>query len=71
LAWQLRSSMRHEDFSDVIQQACESTGIEQKSCEINNPKVKLVTDNGSALISRDFANYPETKGIGHILASTY
>ena len=68
LAWQLRLSMRTEDFSDVIEQACERTGIDKVEAET---KVRLVTDHGSALISRDFGVYLEERGIGHILASPY
>ena len=71
LAWELRSSMRHEDFSYVIEQACEFTGIDKKDREKDTFKVRLVTDNGPALISVDFADYLEAKGIGHIFASPY
>ncbi|MCD6460208.1 transposase [bacterium] len=71
LAWELRSSMRHEDFSYVIEQACEFTGIDKKDRAKDTFKVRLVNGQWSALISSDFADYPEAKGIGHIFASLY
>jgi transposase InsO family protein len=68
LAWLLQSAMAAGDFSDVIEKACESAGI-QSIPETDRPR--LVTDRGPALLSQDFGRYLEVKGIGHILASPY
>lgn len=68
LAWRLQSAMAVGDFSDVIEDACESVGL---SCMPGKDRPRLVTDHGAALISRDFGHYLEIKGIGHILASPY
>jgi transposase InsO family protein len=68
LSWKLQSDMTVDSFSEVIEMACEMTGID-KLPEDQRPK--LVSDNGPALISRDFGDYLEVRGIGHILASPY
>jgi putative transposase len=68
LAWRLQSAMTAADFSEVVEAACEATGIQEAPLE---RRPRLVTDNGSALISKDFGQYLEAKGLGHILASPY
>ena len=68
LAWRLQVAMTAADFSEVVEAACEATGVESAPLET---RPRLVTDNGSALISKDFGQYLEAKGVGHIFASPY
>ncbi|MBN1953120.1 MAG: DDE-type integrase/transposase/recombinase [Bacteroidales bacterium] len=68
LAWRLQMWMDADAFGEVVELACEATGIDHPSV---NKKPNLLSDRGSALISRTFGEYLEAKGIGHILASPY
>ena len=68
LAWHLVTTMDSGAFSDVVELACEFTKIHDVAIE---DRTRLLTDNGKALLSREFGQYLEAKGIGHIFASPY
>ena len=68
LAWGLQSAMKAGDFSDVVEAACEGTGMDHVAI---TDRARLLTDRGPSLISSEFGAYLEVKGLGHILASPY
>jgi hypothetical protein len=68
LAWQLRAKVDSGAFSDVVVLACEFTGVQGVTIK---DRTKLLTDDGKALLSREFGQYLEAKSIGHISASPY
>ena len=68
LAWRLQRTMDAGAFSEVVEQAIEFTALSRMEGE---RRPRLVSDRGPALISADFGDYLEQRGIGHILASPY
>ncbi|MBN2135699.1 MAG: DDE-type integrase/transposase/recombinase [Acidobacteria bacterium] len=72
LAWKLQRSMDSNAFAEVVEMACEFAGIEYNPL-MNGPEgyPRLVSDHGPGLISKAFAEYLDSRGIKHILASPY
>jgi len=68
LAWRLQSKMDGAAFSEVVQDALESTGLD-RAPPVRKPR--LLSDNGSGLVGKAFQGYVEGAGITHILASPY
>jgi putative transposase len=68
LAWKLQPCQDADAFSEVLEMACEETGIDRVPEHV---RPRLVSDRGPALISSAFEQYLKAKGIGHILASPY
>jgi len=50
--------MKAADFSDVVELACEFTDMHNVPI---NDRIKLLSDNGSALVGKDFGNYLEAR----------
>ena len=68
IAWRFQNTMTAEAFSEVIEDACEATGMDDVPMK---ERARLVTDRGPALISQTFGDYLEARGLGHILAAPY
>lgn len=68
LAWRLQAAMDADSFSEVVELASEVRGMD---AVLWGRRVKLLSDNGAALISKPFGQHLEARGIGHIFASPY
>jgi putative transposase len=68
LSWRLQSKMDGAAFSEVVEDALVATGLE-RAPRVRKPR--LLSDNGSGLVGRDFKDYVKALGITHILASPH
>ena len=68
LAGQLRAKMDAGAVSDVVELACEYTGMQNIPVK---GRSELLTDNGALPVSRESDQYLEAKGLRYILASPY
>jgi putative transposase len=68
LAWRLQPDMTADAFSEVVELACQATGTASRP---KTERPRLLTDNGSALLSAAFGVYLEAKGLGHIVTAPY
>jgi len=68
LAWRLQVKMDGAAFSEVVQDALEETELD-KAPKVRMPR--LLSDNGSGLVGKDFQGYIQEVGLKHIFASPY
>jgi len=68
LAWRLQVKMDGAAFSEVVQDALEEAGLD-KAPKVRMPR--LLSDNGSGLVGKDFRGYIDEVGLKHIFASPY
>jgi transposase InsO family protein len=68
LAWKLCFTMRTEDVPDTLELALRASGLEQ--VEVRH-RPRLLSDNGSSLISSDLASWLEGKGMSHVRGAPY
>jgi putative transposase len=62
LAWKLGTGMAHTDVQDTLDLALAATGVIQVALK---HRPRLLSDNGSAYISADLADYLRTHGLRH------
>lgn len=62
LAWKLSTGMAHTDVQDTLDLALAATGVTQVALK---HRPRLLSDNGSAYISADLADYLQRHGLRH------
>lgn len=62
LAWKLSTGMAHTDVQETLDRALAATGVTQVALK---HRPRLLSDNGSAYLSADLADYLQTHGLRH------
>lgn len=68
IAWKLTTGMSHTDVQETLDLAIAATGLEQVAVK---HRPRLLSDNGSAYVSRDLADYLTEHGIQHTRGAPY
>ena len=68
IAWNLYTSMEAEDVKDLLEQAVQKTGMEHVAVRY---RPRLLSDNGSCLISKKLAEYLQAKEMEHSRGKPY
>jgi transposase InsO family protein len=68
IAWKLTTGMSHSDVEDTLDLAIAATGVKQVTVK---HRPRLLSDNGSAYISGDLADYLAQHGIRHTRGAPY
>ena len=68
IAWKLTTGMSHTDVEDTLDLAIATTGVKQVAVK---HRPRLLSDNGSAYISGDLADYLAQHGIQHTHGAPY
>lgn len=68
IAWKLTPTMNHTDVEETLDLAIAATGVKQVAVQ---HRPRLLSDNGSAYISGDLADYLALHGIRHTRGAPY
>lgn len=68
IAWKLTTGMSHSDVEDTLDLAIAATGVKQVAVK---HRPRLLSDNGSAYISGELAEYLALQGIQHTRGAPY
>jgi putative transposase len=68
IAWKLTTGMSHTDVEDTLDLAIAATGVKQVTVK---HRPRLLSDNGSAYISGELADYLALQGIQHTRGAPY
>ena len=68
LAWKFSATMNAQDVKDTLDVAVQKTGVDQVRL---HHRPRLLSDNGSAYLSKELADYLEEKRLPHVRGAPY